>query len=127
MKPLHSILVFAFVLSGCFMRSVEAPESPLARYVGRHAEFRKRIVVYDHGVAGRLGVPAGEWPASKEEEVKMTLEPGARCEIIGVSSRLIPSGKHYYFVCRYRMAGEEVAFDYPADEKFIGADYILWR
>ena len=127
MKPLLLFLAVAFVLSGCHVRLVEGSDSPLAKYVGRRAEVRKKVVVYDHGVFGRLGVPAGEWPVSEKEEVKMTLEPGASFEVVGVSSRRIESGKHYYLACRYRVAGEDVMFDYPADEKFIGTDYISWR
>ena len=127
MDPKPQSLTPGIPFSGCHMRSVEGADSPLAQYVGRHAEIRKTIVVYDRGAFGRLGVPAGEWPMSKKEEVKISLEPGATFEVIGVASRRIESGKHYYLACRYRTAGEEVTFDYPADGKFIGADYISWR
>ncbi|MFA5264061.1 MAG: hypothetical protein WC378_09540 [Opitutaceae bacterium] len=127
MKSLFPILAFAFVLSGCYVRFVEGADSPLAQYVGRHAEVRKKVIVYERGVFfGRFGVPAGEWPVSKKEEVKATLEPGLSFEVVAVSSRRTESGKHYYLVCRYHTAGEEVTFDYPADGKFIGYDYILW-
>ena len=127
MKALLLSLFIVFLLSGCYMRSVEGADSPFAQYVGRHAEVRKQIVVYDRGAFGRLGIPAGEWPVSKKEEVKVSLEPGATFEVIGVASRRIESGKHYYLACRYRTTGEDVTFDYPADGKFIGADYISWR
>jgi len=126
-KSLFLFLALAFVLSGCPVRLVEGSDSPLAQYVGRRAEVRKKIVVYDQGAFGRLGVPANEWPMSKKEKVQTSLEPGAIFEVIGVASRRIESGKHYYLACRYHAAGEEVMFDYPADEKFIGADYLSWR
>ncbi len=48
-------------------------------------------------------------------------------EVIGVSSRRLESGKHYYLVCRYRSAGEEMTFDYPAEGKYIGPAYISWH
>lgn len=57
----------------------------------------------------------------------MELEPGARFEVIGVSSRRLESGKHYYLACFYRTAGGEVTFDYPADGNFIGTDHLSWR
>jgi hypothetical protein len=127
MKSFLPLLVFVFVLSGCYFRSVEGADSPLAQYVGRQAEVRKRIVVYDRGMWGRLGVPAGEWSIAPKEKVTIALEPGARFEVIGVASRRIESGKHYYLACRYRAAQADVTFDYPADDKFIGADFLSWR
>ena len=127
MKSLVLFLSFVFVLSGCHVRLVEGSDSPPSRFVGRRAEVRTKVVVYDRGVFGLLAVPAGEWPASKEEKMTATLEPGASFEVVGVSSRRIESGKHYYLACRCRVAGKEMMFDYPADEKFIGADYISWR
>lgn len=127
MKLLLPLLALTFVLAGCWVRFAEGGDSPYAAYVGRHAEVRKKIVVYDRGSFGMLGIPAGEWPVSKSEKVRVSLEPGATFEIIGVASRRIDSGKHYYFACRIRAAGEEVNFDYPADGKLIGADYLSWR
>jgi hypothetical protein len=127
MKPLLSFLILALALSGCYLRMEEGADSPLAHYVGRHAEVAKKIVIYDSGVFGRLGVPADEWPRSKKEKVTMSLEPGMSFEVIGVSSLRTESGKHRYLVCRHRTSSEEVTFDYPAGGKFIGAGYISWR
>lgn len=127
MKALLFLLAFAVFLSGCYVRFVEGADSPVAKYVGRKAEVTKKIAVYDRGAFGMLGVPIGEWPISKKEEIKISLEPGVTFEIIGVASRRIESGKHYYLVCRYRTEGKEVTFDYLADGKFIGPDYISWQ
>jgi hypothetical protein len=125
---MKTLLVFLLLLlSGCYVRSLEGKDTALAQYVGRHAEVRKQIVVYEQGAFGRLGRPAGEWPVSKKEVPKISLEPGATFEVIGVASRRTESGKHYYLACLYRTAGEDVTFDYRADRKFIGADYISWR
>jgi hypothetical protein len=128
MKTLLLLMVaLAFVLAGCCVRLSEGTNSPVAQYVGRSAEIKKKIVVYERGVFGRLGVPAGEWPSSQNDKVKVTLEPGAIVEVTGVASRRLESGKHYYLACRYRGVDEEVTFDYPADEKFLGPGYISWR
>lgn len=109
------------------MRFGEDSKSGLAEYVGRRAEVRKQIIVYDRGIFGRLGVPAGEWPIGRRDEVLAKLDPGAIFEVIGVASRRIESGKHYYLACRYRLADKEVTFDYPAEAKFIKAEYLVWQ
>ena len=126
MKPFLLLSVFAFVFSGCHLRFVEGTDSPYAKYVGRHAEVRQKIAIYDQGFSGRLGIPVGEWPMSKGAKISLTIEPGTGIEIIGVSSRKTESGKHYYLTCRHRIDGKEVIFDYPANAKFIGADYLSW-
>lgn len=120
-------LVLVLVLSGCYLRFNEGADSPFAQYVGRQATVKRTVLIYDYGILGALGAPAGEWPVSKGQQVKATLEPGAVFEVVGASSRRIESGKHYYLACRYHAAGEEVLFDYPADGQFIGAAYLSFR
>lgn len=127
MKPFVLFLTVAYILSGCYSRVVQGSDAPLAAYVGRLAEVRKNVIIFDRGIFGRLGVPAGEWPISKDEIVKTSLEPGASFKVTGVVSRRIDSGKHYYFACRYDRPGEEVTFDYPADAKYIDGDHLTWR
>lgn len=127
METLPSVLVSGvlFLSSGCYLRIPEDSASPYAQYVGRHAEIKKEVVIYDLGAGGRLGVPLDGWRAS--QKVLAVLQPGGVLEITGVFSRRIESEKHYYLECRYNSADVDVVFDFPADDRFMGANHLNWK